>query len=232
MKKLLLTLLLIVAAAAAFYVHLGYYNGPVFRDLPAADPDPERPAIVILSGDMGNTTIGMTPKIAAHLHRQGYTVVTANSLTYFSSRRTAGETTALIEQAMSRAQRLGKTRNVVLIGQSFGADMLHAGLAGMPAGMRTPIRAVILVVPEQDIVFRASPVELAGFETPDQLAYPTAARLTWVPVTCIQGQEETDSLCPELHMPNVRRIVLPGGHNLHRDDDTLAAAILPAIRSE
>jgi len=120
----------------------------------------------------------------------------------------------------------------VLIGQSFGADMLHAGLAGMPAGMRTPIRAVILVVPEQDIVFRASPVELAGFETPDQLAYPTASRLTWVPVTCIQGQEETDSLCPELHMPNVRRIVLPGGHNLHRDDDTLAAAILPAIRSE
>jgi type IV secretory pathway VirJ component len=30
-------------------------------------------------------------------------------------------------------------------------------------------------------------------------------------------------------MPNVRRVVLPGGHPLRGDDAALAAAILPAI---
>ncbi len=130
---------------------------------------------------------------------------------------------------MARAMTLGKTDHVVLIGQSFGADMLHAGLARFPAGARRPIRAVVLVVPGEDIIFRASPIELAGFETPDQRAWPTASRLSWVPVTCIRGVKETNSLCPELEMQNVRRVTLPGGHKLNSDSRALEAAILPAI---
>ena len=74
----------------------------------------------------------------------------------------------------------------ILIGQSFGADMLHAALAEFSESARRPIEAVVLVVPGHDIVFRASPVELAGLETPDALAWPTASRLSWVPVTCIR----------------------------------------------
>ncbi|HTM96975.1 MAG TPA: AcvB/VirJ family lysyl-phosphatidylglycerol hydrolase, partial [Croceibacterium sp.] len=135
-----------------------------------------------------------------------------------------------IETAMARAMKLGKTDHVVLIGQSFGADMLHAGLAHFTATQRRPIRAIVLIVPGEDIVFRASPIELAGFEIPDQLAYPTASRLTWAPVTCIRGALEAKSLCPLLHMPNVRRITLPGGHKLNSDDRALEAAIVPAIQ--
>ncbi len=88
---------------------------------------------------------------------------------------------------------------------------------------------MVLIVPGEDIIFRASPIELAGLETPDQRAYPTASRLRWGPVTCIRGADETDSLCPELQMPNVRRITLPGGHALDSDYGAIEAAILPAI---
>ena len=107
--------------------------------------------------------------------------------------------------------------------------MLHAGLAEMAPAQRAPIRAVVLVVPGHDIIFRASPIELAGLETPDALALPTAAKLGWVPVTCIWGAKEASSLCPELTMPNVNRIEMPGGHRLNFDDAALTAAILPAI---
>lgn len=223
-----LALLLPLALAAGFYAHAGYYHGPVFRDMPAAGAGSARPAIVMLSGDMGDR-IGMTPKVSARLHRRGYAITTVNSLTYFSRRRTARQAAGLIEAAMARAMKLGGTNHVVLIGQSFGADMLHAGLALFSLADRRPIRAVVLVVPGEDIVFRASPVELAGLETPDRRAYPTASRLTWLPVTCIHGTEETHSLCPELAMPNVRRVALPGGHMLHYDDHALETAILPAI---
>jgi type IV secretory pathway VirJ component len=128
--------------------------------------------------------------------------------------------------------KLGKTDHVVLIGQSFGADMLHAGLAQFSPAARAPIRSVVLVVPGEDVIFRASPIELAGLEIPDQRAYPTASRLRWVPLTCIHGADEAGSLCPELRMPNVRRITLPGGHRLNLDDRALEAAILPAIRGK
>ncbi|MBL0914682.1 MAG: type IV secretion system protein VirJ [Sphingopyxis sp.] len=228
MKRWLALLSVVLAGAAIFYGHAGYYNGAVFRDMPSVGSRPERPAVVILSGDMGNR-VGMTPQVAGRLNSSGYAVVTVNSLTYFSPRRTAKEAAGLIEAAMRRAMELGRTDSVVLIGQSFGADMLHAGLADMPKEKRRPIRAVILVVPGNDIVFRASPVELAGIETPDQRAYPTASQLRWIPVTCIQGIEESASLCPELRMPNVRRVALPGGHKLRSDDAALTAAILQSF---
>ncbi len=229
MKKVLLAVLLIVAVAMGIYLDAGYYCGPVFNDMPSASAGPGKPAIVMLSGDMGNR-FGMTPKISRRLNERGYAVVTVNSLRYFSARRTPQETAALIRQAMQRAMALGRTDAVVLIGQSFGADMVHAGLAQFTAPERAPIRSVVLVVPGNDIVFRASPIELAGLETPDQRAYPTASRLNWVPVTCVRGMEETNSLCPELYGSNVRRITLPGGHKLHSDDATLEAVILPAIQ--
>ena len=227
-RAIALTLLLALAGAGGYYAHAGWYRSFLFRDLPAAKTDPARPAIVMLSGDMGDR-VGMTPKVAARLHARGYAIVTVNSLSYFSPGRTAPEAAALVAGAIHRAMALGGTDHVVLIGQSFGADMLHAALAEFPESARRPIKAVVLVVPGHDILFRASPVELAGFETPDALAWPTASRLTWVPVTCIRGAKERNSLCPELAMPNVRRVVLPGGHPLRGDDAALATAILPAI---
>ncbi|MGN6689752.1 MAG: AcvB/VirJ family lysyl-phosphatidylglycerol hydrolase [Sphingopyxis sp.] len=225
-----LALLLALLGAGGYYLYAGWYRAFAFHDLRPAKIDPARPAIVMLSGDMGDR-IGMTPKIAARLRARGYAIVTVNSLSYFSPGRTAPEAAALVAGAMHRAMALGRTDRVVLIGQSFGADMLHAALAEFPERARRPISAVVLVVPGHDIIFRASPIELAGFETPDALAWPTASRLTWAPVTCIRGAKEHSSLCPELSMPNVRRIVLPGGHPLRGDDAALAAAILPAIKA-
>lgn len=229
MKKWLFALILLLAVAAAAYLHAGYYNGQLFHDMPTANAGPAKPAIAMLSGDMGNR-VGNTPRIAARLNALGYAVVTVNSLTYFSPRRTPGEAAELIKTAMVRAMKLGKTDHVVLIGQSFGADMLHAGLAQFSAADRSPIRSVVLIVPGEDIIFRASPIELAGLEIPDQRAYPTASRLRWVPVTCIHGADEAGSLCPELQMPNVRRITLPGGHELNSDYRAIEAAIWPAVR--
>jgi pimeloyl-ACP methyl ester carboxylesterase len=227
-KKLSIALVTLLAGAVLIYVSAGYYGSGIFRFLPVANPGADRPAIVVLSGDMGDR-IGMTAGIADRLNARGYAVVSVNSLAYFSRRRTAADVAALIEAAMTHAEALGRTRKVVLIGQSLGADMLHVGLARLAVADHASISAVILVVPGREIIFRASPIELLGLETPDQPALSTASSLTWVPVTCIFGKAETESLCPELKLPNLRRIELPGGHQLRFDDEAVERAILQAI---
>ena len=223
-----LALLALLVVAALFYVWAGYYGSDVFRFMAAPKSNSAKPALVIFSGDMGDR-IGMASAIADRLNARGYAVVSVNSLAYFSKRRTSKDVASLIETAIGDAEALGKSRQVVLIGQSLGADMLHAGLAELPAGERRPIRAVILIVPGNQIVFRASPIELVGLETPDQPALATASSLTWVPVTCIFGKEEAESLCPELKLPNVERIALPGGHHLRFDDAALERAVVQSL---
>lgn len=212
--------------------YLGYFGGPVFMLVPAAGE--RRAAVphvaaVLLSGDAG-FKVGMGPRIAARLAADGMPVVGVNSLTYFRTRRSPAENEALIDDAMHRALALPEIDTVVLIGQSFGADMLQAGLPRLPEAARRHVLLVALIVPGDTVDFRASPDELLNFEKADVPALPTARQLTWVPTLCIHGESESGSLCPLLRQPNVSRVTLPGGHMLNRDVDAVYAVLLRAIR--
>jgi type IV secretory pathway VirJ component len=152
-----------------------------------------------------------------------------NSLVYFRHRRTPAEIERLIAEAVRRGLAFGHARRVILIGQSFGADMVHVGLTGLPPALRSRIAMVALVVPTDSVDYQASPAELFDLVSADAPALATARRLTWVPTLCVQGMEETDSLCPLLTAPNVRKVALPGGHPLHGDVDALYARLAEAI---
>jgi type IV secretory pathway VirJ component len=88
----------------------------------------------------------------------------------------------------------------------------------------------VLVVPPDTTMYRASPAEIFDFGQRGIPAAPRARRLTDVPLLCVQGAQEDDSLCPALTMPNVTRVALPGGHMLNFDPDRLYAAIAPELR--
>ncbi len=234
MRKLTLlaTFTLAFAALAAFAGYIGYFGGPVFVDVAATgSPDPRDAgrSALLLSGDMGSR-VGMEPRIAARLAEHGIPVVQVNSLSYFRQRRSPAEVQALIREGVERTIALAHGGKVILIGQSFGADMLHVGLPVLPAHLRRKVALVALVVPGNTVDFRASPAELLTFQRGDAAAMATARLLNWVPVLCVQGVLETNSLCPLLRMPNVRRIALPGGHPMHYDADRLYAVLASAIR--
>ncbi len=218
-RVILAGLAVIVVGATGAMAWLGYFGGPLFADMPANGPR-RRFAVVYLSSDMGLRS-GMAPELIQRLAADGVSVVGVNMLTYMRRTRTPSEITALVARAEIRAMRLGDTDRVVLIGQSFGADMLHVGLARLPPSLRAKVAKVVLIVPEDNVEFRASPGEIFDAWTPTTNALSTARALTWAPVLCIHGVEEPDSLCPVLKQPNARVVALPGGHPLHRDTDRL-----------
>lgn len=223
-------ILLLAATFIAALGHLGYLGGPVFVDF-AADARPagrlEGITAVFLSGDMG-LNVGMGRAVARRLAANGVFVVGVNTLTYFRKRRTPRETEALLAAAMRRALAVPGTRRVVLIGQSFGADMLQARLPSLPAASRSRVPMVALIVPGRTIEYRASPSDLFGLESPEVDALPTARHLGWTRTLCIQGAEETDSLCPLLGN-GVGRVALPGGHLLRYDSERVARVLLNAM---
>lgn len=227
------TFFTLVLLVLGFLLHLGYFGGPVFVPVPAsrAPTSSERGiAAVLLSGDMG-FHVGMGPRIAHRLAASGIPVIGVNSLSYFRVRRSPAEIETLIAQAVRRALAQPGIQRIVLIGQSFGADMLHAGLPGLPKALREKILLVALIVPGDTIEFRASPSELFNFDPPDAPALQSASKLDWVPVICVDGAVEQNSLCPLITMPNVTRVTLPGGHPLRRDADRVYAVLRQAIRT-
>lgn len=211
--------------------HIGYFGGPVFFEVPATAPPAAttaRTAAVLFSGDMG-FRVGMGPRVAKKLAADGIPVLGVSSLTFFRHERTPDEVRALIADAARRALAFGHADRLILIGQSFGADMLQVGLTGLPPSLRARVRMVGLVVPTDSVIFRASPSELFNWSTPDAAALPTARQLDWVPTVCIHGAQEDESLCPALTLPNVRQVTLPGGHPLHGDVDAVYGALKAEI---
>ncbi len=216
---------------AALLAGIGYFGGPTFFDIPArAAPRPgeEQVAAVVFSGNMG-FHIGQAEDLSKALAARGLPVLGVNSLAYFRKPRSPTEATALVERAIDRALGFSRRGQVALIGISFGADILHVGLAGLPPPYRARIRNVVLVVPGATLQLQASPLELFPIRAPNMDGLATGRQLDWVPATCIWGAKEKNSLCPHLAMTNMTRVPLAGGHMLKGDVNGLADRVGEAI---
>lgn len=180
-------------------------------------------AVAYFTGDAGLRG-GMGVPVAKALAARGFTVKAFGSPHWFADRRTRGEVEAYVATAARRTLAETGAQRLVLIGQSFGADILHVGLDALPEALRGRVRAVVLVVPGRTVYFQVH--EYDG--PPDAVGHHSAGRIDWTPLTCIRGREETDSLCPDL-AGRARLVVLPGGHPLRRDSAALTREILTAI---
>jgi type IV secretory pathway VirJ component len=221
----------VAAALLALFAAVGWFGGPVFTFVPArAAPAPAARGVaaVLFSGDMG-FHIGMAGAVASRLAEAGIPVVGVNSLTFFRTRRSQADTEALVEAAMARALRLTHRPRLLLIGQSYGADILPTGYAGVPAPLRARVALLALVVPGERVALQASPAGLLPVSAPSSDALPAAAHLGSTPTLCVFGAEQRDSLCARLRLRNLSRAALPGGHYLHRDSGAVARALLSGL---
>ncbi|TFU03557.1 type IV secretion system protein VirJ [Polymorphobacter arshaanensis] len=227
--------LLALASAAAIFSGFGYFGGPTIEMYPAASTHATAAghagvAAVVLSSDMG-LNAGMGGELAKSLAADGIPVVGFNSLAFFKTRRTPTEVVTMVEAVTRKALALPGIKRVVLIGQSFGADVLPTGLDGLPAALRPNVMLVGLIVPSETITYKASPAEIFTRNEPAFDAAPAARALNWVPVLCISGAQEDHSLCPALNQPNVRRIAMPGGHLLDRNAAAVYKQLIAAIEA-
>lgn len=185
-------------------------------------------AAVFFSGDMG-FHFGMGAHIAQAVADRGIPVVGVSSPVVFASHRTRAQVDAIVTGAIRLAlARTGATR-IVLMAQSYGADILATTAPDLPADLRARVLAIDLTVPAQDVYFRADPSTLAYLGTPDARPAQALRTVHWAPVICVYGREEADSLCPALKGAATRVVGLPGNHHLDHDRARVIATTLTAL---
>jgi type IV secretory pathway VirJ component len=177
------------------------------------------------SGDGG--WVGIDQGIAQELAAAGVPVVGVDSLSYFWSARTpqgAGRDLARLIQAMG--ERLHK-RRVMLVGYSFGADVLPHMIATLDPDTRARIASVSLLGfgTTADFQFHLTSWLDMGSSTALP-TLPAAAKLRGLTVRCVRGDKETDSACPAIAPGVAQLYVVPGGHHFDRNTALLAQIAL------
>lgn len=183
---------------------------------------------IIMSGDGG--WAGLDQDVAAALSANGIPVVGLDSLRYYWTARTpdglAADTDRMIRYYLTH---FGKQR-VLLIGYSQGADVLPFAVNRLPAvtHARVALTAVMGMSEHALFEFHLSSWIANSNAGPETL--PEINRITGMPVLCIYGTEESDSLCPKLDPQKFRIVKLKGGHHFDGDYAGLAQQILTAAK--
>jgi type IV secretory pathway VirJ component len=204
-------------------------NAPPVTGLPLVEVPTKTPGgktlAVILSGDGG--WAGIDRDVAAALAAKGIPVVGWNSLQYFWTARKPDEAARDLERIVRHYLAAWDRSEVLLVGYSFGADVLPFFANRLPADLLGRVRLVALLGPGKTADFEFHVTDWLGGGSKGQPVLPEVRKLGGhPPVLCLYGSKESDSLCPQIAAPLGKAQVLPGAHHFGGDYDALAALIL------
>jgi len=183
---------------------------------------------LLLTGDGG--WAGLDQELAARLAANGVPTVALNSLKYFWTARTPGETASDVERVLRHYLAAWHAQQVLLIGYSFGADVLPFVVNRLPADLRSRIASVSLLGIDARASFEVHVGEWIGGAGGGPPTRPELEAMK-EPVLCIYGADESDSICPELSSTRVTREEIGKGHHFSGDYSRLADRILGFTRT-
>ena len=192
-------------------------------ELPARHPTGT--LAVIYSGDGGWRDLDKT--IGGLLAEQGISVIGVDAVRYFWHQRSPKRTAADLVRILEHYHSLWNVQRVVLIGYSFGAEVLPFAYNRLPEEWQQRVVTVALLAPGRAASFE---VTISGWlgESNHQ-AKPILPELVRIPATkvlCVYGANEyADSLCTVPGAGNIIRIERPGDHHFDRRYPLIADAI-------
>jgi type IV secretory pathway VirJ component len=190
---------------------------------------------VLLSGD-GGWAAG-DKAMAEALNAHGVPVVGFDVPSYLRVPRTPDGAAADLQRLLEYYFAAWHRSSVIVIGYSHGADLAPFLVSRLRPEVREHIALVALLGLEPEASFRfhladlLAPTAHAG----DLPVRPELDRLHGVPLLCVRGAEEHNSLCESLS-PQVAEVATrPGGHRIPGREGSevvdLILAAAPSIRS-
>ncbi|MGX9572656.1 virulence factor family protein [Mesorhizobium sp. f-mel] len=205
-------------------------DNPFGLPLTVLDAKPSRDTMaVIYSGDGGWRDIDR--EVGNALQQQGVPVVGIDSLRYFWSERQPQATADDLARIISYYRKRWNVRSVLLIGYSFGADILPRTYNLLPPATRTVVRQVTLMALSHQADYKISVLGWLGAEGEGSAGDPVDDIKAIDPslVQCIYGTEEEDDACPALKSLGIGVIAINGGHHFDGDYPALTRRVLDAL---
>ncbi|MFO1070511.1 MAG: AcvB/VirJ family lysyl-phosphatidylglycerol hydrolase [Geminicoccaceae bacterium] len=187
---------------------------------------------IVWSGDGGWADLDKV--IGESLAQKGVAVIGVDTLKYFWKEKPPERVAADVALIIRHYGDLWDRRKVVLIGYSFGADVLPFAYNRLPAPEKERVVQLSLLALSTFADFEFHLVNWVSDERhADSLdTAPELARLGSVPVQCFFGSDEAaDSGCMQPQIRPDQRIEIKGGHHFDGDYEALAKRILAAAEA-
>lgn len=188
--------------------------------------------VVLLSADGGWARLDQ--ELAAKLSDAGYPVVGWNSLRYFVTPRTPALAADDLTAVMRTYERKWHRPRVLLVGYSFGADVLPLVVQRLAPGDRAHVAGMVLLSLWSDAEFQFKPsswVGKGGRGIPEYATLPATRALRDIPILCIGGDHDPRSVCKRIGTPNVTARTIVAGHSLGSHVPQVYALMRPVIRT-
>ncbi len=187
--------------------------------------DPDAPLALLLTGDGG--WAGLDRGVAQALNERGVPLVALSTLQYFWRPRTPEQSAADVARVLRHYLSAWNRSRVLLIGYSFGADVLPFIVNRLPHDLRARILSVNLLGLSEHASFEIRvggwlPGSAAGTAPVE----PELARMQGVKALCLYGAGERDEPCARLAGGTLTAQPLGEGHHFGGEYAELAAAML------
>ena len=183
---------------------------------------------VLYSGDGGWRDLDRS--LADVLASKGMSVAGLDMLRYFWKEKKPEQAAPDLARIVQHYASHWQCSKVVMIGFSFGADVLPFLISRLPPDVRQKVVLLTLLSPERTTAFE---VEVNGWLGGQPKAgvpiAPEIRKLDGLKIQCIYGEDEgADSLCTDSSSGTLTVVKKPGGHHFDQNYGELADEILAA----
>lgn len=184
---------------------------------------------IIYSGDGGWRDLDKD--VGGFLQQDGVPVVGVDSLRYFWSEKKPQDVADDLSRIIDTYRREWKVKNVILIGYSFGADIIPATFNKLADKDKSRVVQMSLLSLSHEVSYEISVSGWLGVSS-DGAEDPVKDLATIDPkiVQCVYGTDDDESACPALKDKGVELIGIDGGHHFDEDYEALTKRIVASLK--
>lgn len=190
-----------------------------------ASTSQDKPLIFYLSGDGGLNKFSNS--LCNGISKKGYEVIEFNSKSYFWDKKTPQQTAVDVNNYLVKKISGRKNQQIVMIGYSFGADVLPFILTRLPKDVHDKILASFLMASSGSTDFEIHWADIFGGNSKrDMDVVSEVNKLVDDKIIIISSSDDRHLEANKITLKRYTHEILPGGHHFDGDTDEIVKVIL------
>lgn len=186
--------------------------------------DTSKPFILYITGDGGWNKFSQA--LTSNMAANGYPVISLNANKYFWQKKTPEQIAGAITALIKNYQKLWKRKKVVLIGYSFGADVMPFAYNHLAKDITTNVENITLLSPSSTTDFEVHIMLMLGSKGSGEIVSSAINKITDKPIIILFGEGENEYNSGELTGKNIIIEILAGGHHYDGKEANVVKTII------